>query len=791
MCVQLISHGVSEFTIELCPQASPSERWAAEELASHLEQMSGTRLKVRECVDIPAKAVILGFGPATESLGVETDDSLGEEGYLIKTINGRLVIAGSKMRGTLYGVYTLLEKLGVRWWTPTESTIPVQKTILLPELDLREIPRLAYRDMMYFEVFTDEGKLWMARNKLNGMSWSSGPGQEKLGGRYEHVGKHFLHGSTDLLKSSGVAIKDEMWSMVDGKRLPDSQPCFTNPEVIAAVAGSVVYELRNHPRAKFVAVAHEEAPFGYCRCEKCSELVLAEGPSGLMIQFANQVAAMVDKEIPGGRIATGAYHWSCNPPKNIKPHHNVVIAYDPLSCDYSRPLSSRKDDDANIENDETPGDHHVYRVGEHKRNRREIEGWGKISRNLILYDYTACTEHPCMPYPNLDVLVPNIRYYAECGFSGIFTLGSLVNRGSEFYGLRMWLLAKALWNPMLDGKMLINEFLNGYYGSAAPAIQKYIDIIHQTPRRRENCYLPFWGNLLNSVFVRPEIIAAAEQSLREADRLADGNSILESRVRHAHMPIWWILAKRGPQSLTWKLTESKVGRLDLQQLADNFRKVANERGRPEKPDGELGPPFTDWLSDYAKLVSERKEVIPSELMTVDREKMRVIQACQMDRPASFWKITEGASDGWALVLEKALPVLQRGTASAEPLRGLSPGEDYLPGKKYKIFARIKGEGKCKEGVACICGVSGVFEGEVDHHLKIPAWQMVMGLSIEDSRKQKMIRKNIPAGSLADGQFKVFEIAEVINPTLLTFNLPDGVPVMERVFLDCFWLVEVC
>ena len=781
--ITLVNDGVSDYVIVLGPKPSPSEHWAAEELASHIKQMSGTTLKVQQGGPAPARAVVLGFGSAADALGVKADETLGEEGYVIRTVGANLVIAGGQLRGTMYGVYTLLEKLGVRWWTPAESTIPDLKTIQLPELNVREVPRLAYRDMMGGELWSPDGKLWMARNRLNGMSWESGPDQEKLGGRYEYVGKHFLHGYNALLKSSGVPIKEDMWSLVDGKRLPDTQPCLTNPEVVAAVAASVIRELKKTPRAKFVAVSHEEKWFGYCQCEKCAALAAEEGPSGLVVQFANRVAEVVEREIPGGRIATAAYGWSCNPPKTLKPRDNVIIAYDPISCDYAHPLAGKHDDGVNIEDDYATAAHYRYRIGENKRIRREIDGWSKITRNLILYDYTASIERPIMPYPDLDVLASNVKYYADHGFTGIFAIGSLTNRGSEFYGLRTWVLAKALWNPDADGPSLLAEFLKGYYGPAAPAIQNYIDIIHKAPRERSDCYLPFNGTLLNSRFLRPEIIAAAEQALQAADKAAAGNPDLESRVRHAHMPIWYMLAKRGPASVTWKLTADNVGKIDLRELAKSFTQVVKERGGDiggRAVEG-LGPPFMDWLNEYAQLTSEKGRVVPPELRGVDGRKFRVIQACQMDSVASLWRKTEGASDGWCEVLEKPTFAVQC---------GLTPGEEYVPDRKYKLFVRVKGEGKIRNGVACVCRVYSAPGGGDKKDPQILAWQMSMGLTLDEARKQAPVSKDILAEDLADGQFHAVEIAEVVNPTLFDINIPYGSQAMAKVSLDCFWLVEV-
>ena len=46
--VTLVADGVSNYVIVLRPAASPSEQWAAEELVSHVRQMSGATLKVQQ-----------------------------------------------------------------------------------------------------------------------------------------------------------------------------------------------------------------------------------------------------------------------------------------------------------------------------------------------------------------------------------------------------------------------------------------------------------------------------------------------------------------------------------------------------------------------------------------------------------------------------------------------------------------------------------------------------------------------------------------------------------------------
>ena len=50
---------------------------------------------------------------------------------------------------------------------------------------------------------------------------------------------------------------------------------------------------------------------------------------------------------------------------------------------------------------------------------------------------------------------------------------------SEMSDLRHYLISRLLWNPGLDDKEIINEFLDLHYGKAAPPIRRFLDITHR------------------------------------------------------------------------------------------------------------------------------------------------------------------------------------------------------------------------------------------------------------------------------------------------------------------------
>jgi len=365
-----------------------------------------------------------------------------------------------------------------------------------------------------------------------------------------------------------------------------------------------------------------------------------------------------------------------------------------------------------------------------------------------------------MPNPDFDVLVPNIKFFADNRAIGITEQGTHVGRGTEFAPLRMWVLARALWNPQADGKALIDEFLKGYYGPAAPAVAEYVDLIHRYPREHEG----HLGRItrMNAPFLTPDTIAEAEVILRKADKAAAGDAQLERRVRHAHMPIWYVLAKRGPTSLTWQATEKRVGeKLDFAQVAARLNQVAEDYRINAVADPENAEPFFEWLTDYGRLLKERGRVLPPELAELgekDLANVRLLQARQIDSGwlgrEGWWVRDEAASDGWALKVPTPRWLIQH---------YFSPVEECAGAKRFRLFVRVRGgEPTGQEGAAFVCSIGGG------------------GARVEGAADQ-----------LADGKYHVFEVGEFDAADNVMMYIALARPsAMKEVYLDCLWLKPV-
>lgn len=94
-----------------------------------------------------------------------------------------------------------------------------------------------------------------------------------------------------------------------------------------------------------------------------------------------------------------------------------------------------------------------------------------------MWDYVIQFSNLMAPYPNLRTLQPNMQYFVRNGVTAQFQQGN-ISKGGEFCELRPYLVARLLWNPDVDIRAELADFLSGYYEEAGPHIAAYIDLMH-------------------------------------------------------------------------------------------------------------------------------------------------------------------------------------------------------------------------------------------------------------------------------------------------------------------------
>lgn len=477
-------------TIVLGPGATAEDRQAARELQSHLSLITGGTLAVKEVEQAPDNSIVVGSGPLSRKLLPKVRwEALRGEQTLVQSAGNVLVVAGGAPRGTLYAAYRLLqEKCGVRWWAPWAATVPKNPELVFGAMDWSETPAFEYRDPYWFHAFDAD---WAARNFNNGFNTRV---DDARGGKTLYEG--FVHTYSGLVPPAQFfAIHPEWFSEINGHRTAeDSQLCTTNPQLRAYVLEQVRKRLRANPKATIVSVSQNDA-YNPCTCATCRALADREGSqAALVLDLANYVADGIRDEFPNVAVDTLAYQWSRHPTRNMRPRPNVIVRLCSIECNFAQPL---------------------YSVA-NKAFADDIRGWSRLTQRLYIWDYCTNFAHYLQPQPDYFSLGQSIQWFASNGVKGVFEEGAYQSMGADMAEMKAWITAQLLWNPKLDPEKLMDEFLEGYYGAAAPPIKRYLVLM---ANEAQATHVSF--NLASDApFLRYEVMGQAMRLWNEARRLA-------------------------------------------------------------------------------------------------------------------------------------------------------------------------------------------------------------------------------------------------------------------------------
>jgi len=426
--IRLVNGGKSDYQIRIPVQPSAQELKAAWYLQTYLKKASGADLEIiRGLENPPEKSVIIR----------SSGDVQHPDGFSLTGSGKQLVIQGGSHKGCIYGVVDLLEhQLGCRIYAPGFEVVPSAKSIIVSGLPKTDQPVNNYRNV-YGRLSTSDSVYqdWQRTDVIDDM-----------------FGKgYYVHTFNTLIPWQDY-FKDhpEYFALMNGKRIID-QPCLTHPEVLKIALARLHEDIPAQPD-KMVWSVSQNDNFSYCQCENCMKVINEEGsPAGPVIRFVNAVA----KEFPDKIISTLAYQYSRQAPVVTKPADNVQIMLCTIELNRSQPIA------------EDPRSASFM---------KDIVDWGKIARHIYLWDYTVNFSHHTTPFPNMHVLQPNIQMFVNNNVFEHFQQSN-TDVGHEFSELKAYLLSRILWKPDVNVDSLITDFMQGYFGPAAPFVRTYLDTL--------------------------------------------------------------------------------------------------------------------------------------------------------------------------------------------------------------------------------------------------------------------------------------------------------------------------
>ena len=445
MTYRIAENGESAFHIVAHQYADECVRHAAAELQKYLLRATGAAIPYfsDRC---PRRGPELRVGPCVRG---NADPALPEEGFSIRADGEDIVISGGSSRGVLYGVYGFLERFcGFQCFTK-DAEVLAQTDLL--EIDLTEItaaPAFDFRESYSRDAFDGD---FCAKNHFNS---SLADLSRARGGRVKWF--NFHHSFCDLVPEAQYFDEHpEYYSEIDGKRVPDSQLCLTNPEVARIAERTLRGWIADNPEARVFSVAQNDNT-RRCTCKNCLRVEQEEGSAaGPVIRFVNGLADAIRDDHPDVLLHTFAYKHTVAAPKTAA-RENVIVRLCSFYCRFDEPFETQA-------REEPDGDAAVF--------VNALRDWKARAKQLYVWDYTVNYWNYLVPFFNFHALAENVRFFRDTGVRGLLEEGNFAYGGGAcFDDLKSYLIAKLLWDPDADVDTAIRRFTDGVYGKASGAI---------------------------------------------------------------------------------------------------------------------------------------------------------------------------------------------------------------------------------------------------------------------------------------------------------------------------------
>ncbi|MEO8414029.1 MAG: DUF4838 domain-containing protein [Ginsengibacter sp.] len=572
---------ISTYQIVVSSHADGVEKQAAQQLQQYLSRLTTSEIAVVTESDFKGnKAIYIGKTGYAKKQKVDFANIQGD-GYTYKSSGNNLIIAGGNKKGVLYGVYDFLEGLGFRKLAPDFVYVPKAKETNLAKKDRSFAPFIKYRTTSYSQMGDQEYSDW---NKLSSASdWGL-----------------FVHTFATLVPQHQYGQSHpEYYSLIKGERKTATQLCLSNQEVADVLIANLQKKIEEKPDATYWSVSQNDND-QYCQCDNCKALNEKYGdvPGGSVIYFVNKVA----KAIPGKIISTLAYWYTRKAPQNITIEPNVNI----MLCN----IESRR---------QAP----VYETD--PAFSKDLKDWGALTNDILIWDYNIQFTNFFDPFPNLFTLKPNIKFYTDNHVNALFMQANN-EPAAEMALLRSYMICKLMWNPDADEKIIIDEFLNGYYNAAGPYIRQYIDSMHEA-LVKSGMQLNIFGDPVDAkeTYLSADMMTQYNQIFDNAEKAVSDDPELLRRVQVARLPIIYAAIQIGkteidtPGSLYQCNADGIVtGKPEMKALVNKFTegcvrekvKLIRERsGSPEHFQEAYERIFTN-MEETSKDKSFKKTITP-------------------------------------------------------------------------------------------------------------------------------------------------------------------------------------
>lgn len=499
------------------PDAPRAELFAAEELVTYLELMTGVKVPIRRIPysGLPpvGRAVLIGqgvwldqprFGDAGDDL-----DVLGPQSTLIRTSTDNdppcLVVAGGSPRGTVYAVYELLRMLGVRWYAPDVTRVPRYRTVEIDEVDRVDFPCFPVRVVKIGNG--DMTPEWAAQLRLT-----------TPGGYLEHaLGCLPVYNPVQVSLADLFARIDIAPSQTTGSAV--AHPCyFTSDDVTAAVADSLNAYSDRYPGVTETIFRLDAQDTAY-RFNACSRgLELSPGPVDFLLQWADRLSDRMGQD-GHTRLFLSLPRELDKPPLKVKVSDTVGVILGVPDHDYRLPFMESVDQDI------------LAFIG-------DLGTWGDHAETVRLTIPLGHAVHPAVPFPENSQAAGNIVLFRDTYVSGLeFCYDGAPGCYIADADMLVWILSRMMWDSEADPGELEREWIKGVFGNSWGPMADYHRHVADLAQEAQS---PVDRSTDPLAYIDSDWISTAERMLQRAFAQSMTDSLAHRQVLKSRLGIQYL-----------------------------------------------------------------------------------------------------------------------------------------------------------------------------------------------------------------------------------------------------------
>lgn len=558
--VTLVDQGQAKCAIYVEPSVLESKervklRDAVHDLATYLERMSGAKIPLRTGPpgsDAPSCSILIG-ALADSRWGRTLRETPYRQSARLVTTRSGVGLQGETDEGICYAIYELLDSLGCRWYIPGElgEVVPRRATLTTPVRDLTIVPGTISRNIWYAD------DAFKRRNRLGGFQYHAGHALES------YVTEEQLKQYPEWNAEMGG--KRQLHKCDVGYRI-----CWAREDVAAAIAERIVAQLDQTPAA-CVSVSPGDG-IDFCECANCKALDADDFDPSMncisltdrYVHFVNWIAERVARKHPAVTLGFLAYAQYTRPPRREKLHPNLIPQLAPITYCRAHTL-----DDPQCKS--------------RQQIRQLLEGWGKASERVAMYEYFYHLAEVAAPFPAIrrNLVESRVQY---ANHVSLWTPETLSNFESHTPGLCLGI--RMAWNPQADPAAILAQFYREFYGAAAMAMGDY------------------WQYLDDCWTTSPEHAGCGFGYLRRfpPDRLAEARRRIDLALRACQTPLETRRVTLADESfrqleLFMKLRRDYFAGRASELVADSQRWMATHRALADKYQENFTFTKAGWAPD--------------------------------------------------------------------------------------------------------------------------------------------------------------------------------------------------